>query len=103
MNRILKLKELLNSSPTDCFLLHALGLEYVKIGEFEDAIASFNKVLETNKEYVGTYYHLAKTLERINKTSDAILIYEKGIDIASNLKDNHSRNELQMALEDLTM
>ncbi len=101
MERIHKLNELLASSPKDCFLLHALGLEYVKIGEIEKALHSFMTVIETDENYVGTYYHLAKAFERLQRNEDAINTYEKGIEIASKLKDMHARNELQMALEDL--
>jgi len=31
MDRIEKLKEYLQVSPADCFLLHALALEYIKL------------------------------------------------------------------------
>ena len=36
-----------------------------------------------------------------NEIEEAISIYEKGIEIAKLLKDNHARNELQMALDDI--
>jgi tetratricopeptide (TPR) repeat protein len=102
MQRIQKLQEMLSASPNDCFLMHALGLEFLKINQLEEAITYFEQVILTDKNYVGTYYHLAKTLERLNNKEEAIKIYEQGIEIANFAKDNHSRNELQMALEDLT-
>ena len=102
MERIHKLSEMLAASPNDCFLLHALGLEYVKKGDLEKAIYSFQKVIDCDPDYVGTYYHLAKTFEKVNKLPDAIRIYESGIGVATKMKDMHARNELQMALEDLT-
>jgi Tfp pilus assembly protein PilF len=101
MDRIAKLTEMLFESPSDCFLMHALGLEYQKIGAWDMAKLQFEKVLETNMNYIGTYYHLAKTYERLNLIDNAITTYESGIKIANELKDNHARNELQMALEDL--
>ena len=61
----------------------------------------FNQVIFIDESYVGTYYHLAKTLEKLNEIEEAISIYEKGIEIAKLLKDNHARNELQMALDDI--
>lgn len=92
---------MLIASPDDCFLLHAIGLEYVKINALENALASFKKVIESNPEYVGTYYHLAKTFERMGNTEEAISVYQSGIEVAARLKDMHARNELQMALDDL--
>jgi len=101
MERIHKLNEMLVASPNDCFLLHAIGLEYVKTADLEKAIYYFQKVIDSDPDYVGTYYHLAKTLERVNKKPDAMRMYETGIDIASKVRDQHAKNELQMALEDL--
>ena len=101
MERIEKLKSMLLQSPEDCFVYHALGLEYVKLNDFENALDYFNQVIFIDESYVGTYYHLAKTLEKLNEIEEAISIYEKGIEIAKLLKDNHARNELQMALDDI--
>lgn len=92
---------MLIASPGDCFLLHAIGLEYVKINELEKALASFKKVIETNPEYVGTYYHLAKTFEKMGNNEEAVSTYEAGVKVAAKLNDMHARNELQMALDDL--
>ncbi len=101
MDRINKLNEMLQAQPHDSFLLHALGLEYIKIGELERAIESFEKVIAFNKNYVGTYYHLAQTFEKQNKLDQAIAIYNDGIQIATLVKDQHAKNELQMALDEL--
>lgn len=101
MERIEKLKGMLLESPNDCFIYHALGLEYVKLNDLDNALDYFNQAIFIDEYYVGTYYHLAKTLEKLNENEQAIEIYEKGIEIAKEMKDNHARNELQMALEDL--
>lgn len=99
--RIQKLMEMQVSNPKDCFLGHALGLEYLKANDLEKAIMYFKNVLDIDYKYVGTYYHLAKALELQMNKDEAVLVYEKGIQIAQELKDNHARNELQMALDDL--
>lgn len=102
MDRTSKIKQMLEQSPKDCFLWHALGLEYQKLQDMPQALACFERVLTINKEYLGTYYHLGKTLEMAGRTEQAIQAYQDGITIAVKLKDNHARNELQMALDDLT-
>ena len=103
MGRIDKLKEMLHSSPNDCFLLHALGLEYVKMNDLDIAITFFKQVLIQDENYAGTYYHLAKAYEKNMEIEKAIETYNKGILIAAKLKDNHAKNELQMALDDLAI
>ncbi len=101
MNRIDKLKEFLQTSPTDSFLQHALALEYIKEGIDTEAKKLFETILEREPTYVGSYYHLGKLLERQKELPTAIEIYTKGMQAAKAAKDNHSYNELQGALEDL--
>ncbi len=100
-DRIEKLKEFLKATPNDCFLNHALALEYVKIGDEENARKHFETNLANDKGYVATYYHLAKLLERIEDKAAAIDIYEKGMEQAKAAKDMHSYSELQSAYEEL--
>jgi Tfp pilus assembly protein PilF len=101
MNRIDKLIDMLQTAPNDCFLKHALGLEYIKLEQYSEAIQSFEGLLQIDKNYVGTYYHLAKTFEKISDNQKAIAIYESGIALAKQINDKHAQNELQMALDDL--
>ena len=101
MDRILQLKEFLKASPNDAFLQHALALEYVKVGEEQTAKNLFESILKSEPEYVGSYYHLGKLLERIKDNTAAIAVYKSGMKQAKLAKDNHSYNELQAALEDL--
>ena len=101
MERIEKLKAFLAQNPADSFVQHALALEYVKLNRDDEARKEFESLLARDENYVGSYYHLAKLLERMNKTEDAIACYEKGLQVARDIKDNHSYNELQAAYEDL--
>ena len=100
-NRIDKIKEYLKSNPKDNFLRHALALEYIKIDDDNAAKDLFLGILQDSPDYVGSYYHLAKLLERVGETTLAIEWYEKGMIEAKKAKDNHSYNELQAAYEDL--
>ena len=101
MDRINKLKDYLQASPDDNFLKHALALEYIKLGNDVDARQLFEEILSHDPAYVGSYYHLAKLLERIGENQSAIEWYEKGLAAAKQAGDQHSYNELQAAYEDL--
>jgi tetratricopeptide (TPR) repeat protein len=101
MDRIEKLNEYLQTSPTDNFLMHALALEYIKIDNDTKARQLLEEILHRDPEYVGSYYHLAKLLERIGEDKLAIEWYEKGMAAAKQANDQHSYNELQGAYEDL--
>ena len=102
MDRIEKIKEMLIENPKDSFLCHALALEYIKQGNDDDAGKLFESILENEPGYIGTYYHLAKLLERVGKTDEAIKVYEKGMEEATKAGDTHSLSELRSAFEELT-
>ncbi|MES2005382.1 MAG: hypothetical protein V4450_12760 [Bacteroidota bacterium] len=101
MDRIAKIKEFLEASPNDNFLRHALALEYIKAGEETAARELFEAILTASPDYVGSYYHLAKLLEKMEETPLAIEWYEKGMTAAKKAGDNHAYSELQAAYEDL--
>ena len=102
MDRVEKLIEMLQANPKDSFLCHALALEYIKIGNDNDARSLFESVLKNEPGYIGSYYHLAKLLERIGETDAAISVYEKGMEEARKAGDDHSLSELRSAFEELT-
>ena len=100
MEKIEKLKSFLMSSPEDPFLKHALALEYIKLGNDREARLLFLEILNTDPSYIGSYYHLARLLERTGETENAKNWYEKGMIAAKQAGDNHAYNELQAAYED---
>jgi Tfp pilus assembly protein PilF len=101
MERIEKLRQYLEASPGDNFLQHALALEYIKNGDDAQAQQLFENILDRDPKYVGSYYHLAKLLERVGNNEQAIQWYERGMIAAKEAGDQHSYNELMAAYEDL--
>jgi Tfp pilus assembly protein PilF len=102
VDRISKLNEFLKANPKDSFIQHALALEYIKLGYDKQARGLFEEILNREPGYIGSYYHLAKLLERNDKTDEAIKVYEKGMEEAKKAGDNHAFGELRGAYEELT-
>lgn len=101
MNRIEKILEFLQKTPNDNFLRHALALEYIKQEDDVKAQNLFESILSESPNYIGSYYHLGKLLERNGETTTAIQWYEKGMKAAKEANDQHAYNELQAAYEDI--
>ena len=95
------MKELLVQNPTDSFLQHALALEYIKLRNDEAARGLFEKLLNENPGYIGSYYHLAKLQERLGETDKAVQLYKQGMEEAMKAGDNHAFGELRGAYEEL--
>jgi tetratricopeptide (TPR) repeat protein len=101
MDRIAKLNEMLRQKPGDPFLQHALGLEYIRLGDETEAERLFRSLLDGNPGYVGTYYQLATLLVRQGRGEEAIGICEKGLAACKAANDDHAWRELNSIYEDL--
>ena len=97
MDRIIILRQFIKENPQDMFSRHALALECIKKGDDAEAEIMFNEILEINPSYVGTYYHLGKLLERVERSGEALVIYEKGMQEAEKQQDTHALRELKAA------
>lgn len=101
MERIERLITFLAANPSDSFLKHALALEWIKAGEDDKALSIFEEILTEDPLYVGSYYHLAKLLERKGEANAAKEWYEKGMAAATTAGDRHALSELRAAYDDL--
>lgn len=95
--RLSKLLDFLTQDPNDSFILYALATEYNTMGNFDQALAYYNQLVNEHPAYVGTYYHLGKLLEKQCEKNAAILIYKKGMVAARAKRDMHALSELQGA------
>lgn len=93
-NRIEELTVFLQESPQDPFLKYALTMEYRKIGDVVKTRAGFEELVRDHADYVGTYYHYAKFLEEQHEKDEALLIYQKGMEIAQQKRNRHAYGEL---------
>lgn len=101
MDRINTLQQFLKDNPEDSFLQHALALEYIKGGNDPAARLLFYAILNRDAGYIGSYYHLAKLLERTGETQEALEIYRQGMEASKKAGDHHTLNELSAAYDDL--
>ncbi len=102
INRLEKLLEFIKNEPNDPFLKYALATEYLRINETDKALKYYEDLSSNHPDYVGTYYHLGKLYEALNRKQDAISTYETGMQITREKHDNHSFSELQAVYNELT-
>ncbi|MBS7563352.1 tetratricopeptide repeat protein [Mucilaginibacter sp. Bleaf8] len=96
-NRLQKLLEFLENEPNDEFLQYALATEYLRLSETDKALYYYEKLVNEHPGYTGTYYHLGKLYETLNRKDEAIATYQKGMQITREKRDNHAYSELQSA------
>ena len=98
-NRTEILKNMLQQNPRDSFARYGLAMEYANSGELESAVAEFRALLEFNPDYAAAYFHGGQALEKLGRLEEARQSYEKGIEVTSKTGDQHTRSELQAALD----
>jgi Tfp pilus assembly protein PilF len=101
MNRVEILKGFLDENPSDSFSRYALALEYVKLGQHDDALREFETVKNNDPSYVATYFQLGQLYQKLGRTHEAERTFRTGISVAAKAGDEHTRSELEGALEAL--
>ncbi len=88
---------ILKETPTDSFVIFAIAKEYENLDNQNEAIQYYQKLYQSDPNYVGLYFHWGKIHEEINDSDRAIEIYSMGIEVASLQKDGHAERELRAA------
>lgn len=94
-NRLQKLLDFIANEPNDPFLKYALATEYLNGNEISKALFYYEDLINNHSDYVGTYYHLGKLYETLDRKADALTTYQTGMKVARNANDNHAFSELQ--------
>lgn len=102
VSRLEKLLEFYKNEPNDPFLKYALATEYLRMNDRDKALEYYENLVNNHPDYVGTYYHLGKLYETLNRKPEAIVTYEKGMAAAQQQLDNHSFAELQTVYREAT-
>lgn len=102
-NRLQILQSMLAQNPQDSFARYGLAMEYAKAGDLERALAEYTALIALNPSYCAAYYHGGQALEKLGRLEQARDMYEKGIAAASAGGDEHTRSELQAALDMLPL
>jgi tetratricopeptide (TPR) repeat protein len=98
MNRLEALQNILAQNPGDALARYGLAMEYIKAASYEQAVAEFRTLLESQPGYAYAYFHGGQTLEKLGRIDEAREMYTRGIDAAVRQDNSHARDELQAAL-----
>jgi Tfp pilus assembly protein PilF len=93
------LKNMVEQNPRDSFARYGLAMEYTNTGQMESAVAEFRALLEVNPDYAAAYFHGGQVLEKLGRVEEARQTYERGIQVTARTGDQHTRSELQAALD----
>ena len=90
-------------NPQDSFARYGLAMEYANTGDLERAVAEYRALIGFNPDYAAAYFHGGQALEKLGRMEEAREIYEKGVEVTARTGDQHTRSELQAALDMLPL
>lgn len=99
MDRRETLQAMLAQDPQNTFARYGLAMEYANSGDLELALQEYRALLEGNPNYAAAYFHGGQALEKLGRVEEARELYEKGIEVTGRTGDQHTRSELQAAVE----
>lgn len=100
-SRLERLRQLVAKGSGDPFPLYGLAMEYKRLGRIEEAIRTFGRLVELHPEYVPAYYQYGAALVLSGGIRPARETLARGIRIAEAQGNQHAREELVRALEEL--
>ena len=95
-SRIEILQQLLEQNPSSTFARYGLAMEYVKSGDLDRAVTTFEAVTRSDPNYSAAYFHGGQALEKLGKIDEARDFYRRGIAVT---RDTHALSELEAALD----
>lgn len=94
-------KKVLEIDPVDQVANFGLGSIYFDTGQYEEAVAPLQTVVEHYKDYSAAYLLLGKTLQQLSRDDEAAEVYKKGIAAASKKGDLMPLREMQNRLNQI--
>jgi tetratricopeptide (TPR) repeat protein len=99
--RLDTLRQMIERDPASSFVRYGLAMELLNLGRAEEAIEQFRTLLEADPDYCAAYYHGGRALESQGRVGEARDLYRIGVAAAVRTGDEHTRGELEAALEQL--
>lgn len=101
-NRRQTLEKFVEKNPLDAFARYGLAMECIKEGDVAAAETHFKQLLSDHASYVAAYYQFGRMLTLANRIAEAREIFSTGIARAMQAGEEHARQELQAALDELS-
>ena len=95
------LEALLAKGTDNALLRFGLANEYLKLGQFEQAIGHLRKALAHDPKYSAAWKRLGKALADTGRTEEAGTAYENGIKAADEKGDVQAAKEMRVFLDRL--
>lgn len=99
--RLAMLDKAIAAGSNDPFVFYARALELRGLDEPESALAALAEVEQRFPDYVPTYLMAGQVAQTLERVAEARGYLQRGLALATRVRDEHARSELQQALDGL--
>lgn len=96
------LEQFVEKNPGEAFGRYGLAMECMKEGDVSAAETHFKQLLADHPDYVAAYYQFGRMLATTNRVAEAREVFSSGISRAAQTSEEHARQELQAALDEIS-
>ena len=99
--RVAAFKKMVEQRPHEPFARYSLAMAHRSLGQGEQAAGELRQLALEIPGYVPTYLMWGQVLEALGRPEEAARAYRRGTEAATQANDEHARNELGQALDQL--
>lgn len=99
--RLAMLEKLTSSGSADSFAFYALAMEYAGLDRLDDALATYERLRESDPTYVPMYLMCGTMLQKAQRTDEAREWLTAGVTAATAKGDSKALSEIEGALAGL--
>lgn len=100
-DRLKTIRQMLEKTPDDTFLLYGLGMELVAADNFDEAVEQFNKCIEIDTGHLAARVELGKSLRSTGKIEDARRAFAAAMELAVSQGEKHVQDFIRQQLDGL--
>ena len=79
MDRLARLKAMVEENPQDRFARYGLAMELASQGRLEESLGEFRALISLDPDYVASYLQAGQTMEKLNRVEEAREVYRRGL------------------------
>ncbi len=96
-----ELELLLEADPDDVFLIYAVAMACASEGDPVEAISRLERLTGSHPDYVPAWFQRGQLLAGLGQIDTARHVLTRGTEVASQVGDDHARQEMTEFLESL--
>jgi predicted Zn-dependent protease len=102
MDKVAALTAILEQNPADAFARYGLAIELDRLGQSDQALAEFDKLLADHPTYVPGFHMAGQMLLRNGDAARAQQYLERGLAAARQAGNAHAESEISGLLDEIS-